>query len=146
MTRKQAKKLSLAIQHFAKGNDLYYYSRVDEKWYKQDIIITSGGVPEIQNIIKDKHFEARKHFSLGGEIEYLAIGNNGNWYPCGGTMQWIDDLEYRPKSKEPVYEVLWYTYVEEGIEKWFLPNDYHLYGKIPEKDWFKFEPSKRIQK
>ena len=139
MTREQAKKLSPAIQHFANGGKLWAYGD-DKKWYIQTSIYPQE---YSKYVIEDKHFEARKAHALGGEIEYLAIGNNGNWYPCGGTMQWIDDLEYRPKSTEPVYEWPW-AYIEYED---YVMSEYHTEEETSEDhDWIKFEPSKRIRK
>jgi len=145
MTKKQAIELSPAIQHFAKGNDLYYYSRVDEKWYKQDIIILFGGVPEIQNIIKDKHFDARQAFALGQPIECRQDNTSVPWDTLHKNQipLWRDDMQYRPKSTEPVYEWQW-AYIEYED---YVMSEYHTEEETSEDhDWIKFEPSKRIRK
>ncbi len=141
MNREETKKLLPAITHFADGGNLWRYNNRLEKWECQT---TVEQLNKESNIIEDKHFESRKAFALGEEIEKrikYQDDTDGQWnvthYPTWNNISY----EYRPKSEKPVYEWQW-------IYK--INKIYHLtdifYTEEEANDGSKFEPSKRIRK
>ena len=125
MNKEECKKLLPAITHFVNGGELWYYSNTDRKWYKQDNFITQAEGSKIHNIIEDKHFEARKAYALGGEIEF-RLTCMSSWLYSSKEPSW-NEYEYRPK--EPVYEWQWiYRYMAGS--KWI----YAFSGHYPNED------------
>ena len=140
MNRKQAKELLPALTHFANGGNLWYRLNAINEWYKQEVLYITD-TKYIQNIIEDKHFESRKAFALGEEIETRYP--EGEWYIA--LTPWFDNFkEYRPKPKEPTYEWQYNSY-NKMSESWTLTEKF-----FPDEPncnrWIKFEPSKRIKK
>ena len=133
MTREEAKELLPAITHFANGGNLWYYTHHNKIWNRQCSVILSN--LHDQNIIEDKHFEARKAFSLGEEVEYLI---NGRWKMATNISD-NPKMTYRPKSKE-VYEWQWYY---ENNGRYILTREHYGDEHDKGKELFKFEPSKR---
>ncbi len=138
MNRKETKKLLPAITHFASGGDLWWYDIHKKIWRKQDGVFYTKD--ESCNIIEDKHFESRKAFALGEEIEYEKYTYGVKTWVLRDNDSWFWSVDYRPKPKE-VYEWQW-TYK--------INKTYHLtdifYTEKEANDWVKFEPSKRIRK
>ena len=137
MTRLQCEELLPAIKHFAEGGSLW----ADEElgWSKQKEVYFNEYM--VENIIEDKHFEARKAFALGGEVECRYKNTNNPWV-MDIRPTWKSDFEYRPKSKEPVYEWQWLFKVNES--RYALAGDF--YSEVAaELGWIKFEPSKRVK-
>jgi len=133
MTRKEAKTLLPAITHFANDGELWAIHL--KKWYKQSEVHLHQN--DKNNIIKDKHFEARKADALGEDVEMFYMGV----WDTNINPQWKDEFEYRPKSKE-VYE--WqFIFQEEGVYR--ITDLFYLEGYSP-RGWTKFEPSKRLRK
>ena len=145
MNRKQARELLPAIQHFAKGENLWAYD--GKRWFKQTSIYLTHGY-KTSNIIEDRHFEARKHFALGGKIQVLDA--DGEWSDIvTETCVFCKDCEYRPKPKEPVYEWQWWYFIPD-LNRFQLSIDFYTEeedkSRIPSTSWTKFEPSKRVRK
>ena len=140
MTRKQAKELLPAIQHFANGGELWWCDGPSNVWNKQ-IGLFIDKPYKAYNIIEDQHFEARKHYALCGEVEILTNKYTNEWQIVTHP-QWGTHREYRPKPKE-VYE--WqYTYFQRLVGRWDITEEYYT---VPESGgWVKFEPSKRLRK
>ena len=138
MNREQTKELLPAITHFAKGGELVS-CRTDEEWFEQSQVYIDTEHLYCSNIIKDQHFEARKAYALGGEVECFDKGDN-TWFTIS-ELFWLENVEYRPKPKE-VYEWQWYFQENDGEFKLtpFWVEDMHNTHK-----WTKFEPSKRIR-
>ena len=138
MTREQAKELLPAITHFANGGELVS-CRTDEEWFEQSQVYINTEHLYCSNIIEDKHFEARKAFALGEEVEQMKW-DTCNW---GEFEQFHENGKYRVKPKE-VYEWQWY-YKRETDE--FIRLTYTFSTEQnAEKGWVKFEPSKRLRK
>ncbi len=136
MNRKQAKELLPAIKHFANGGNLWRYNNRLEEWESQTII---EPLNKESNIIEDKHFEARKAFALGEEIELFKEVRG--WYKCDNPS-WIQSVKYRPKPKE-VYE--WQRLYKKDKGRYGITDEF--FSEVDEGlDWTKFEPSKRIRK
>ncbi len=142
MTREEARKLLPAITHFADGGDLYLYK--DNLWKEQQSLFIDK-MWAIQNIIKDKHFKARKAFALGEPVEVQY--KDSTWHEdIHPKWEWQQD--FRPKPKEPVYD---YHFTFRRGDEWFmslgrwqrLEEAMHF---ITGKDMTRFEPSKRIRK
>ena len=94
MTREQAKKLLPAITHFANGGELWCVDTLGE--WRQQTGVTCR-ILRAENIIKDKHFEVRKHSALGGEVE-TDTGNTGVWKPAKSIITDVNAIHYRPKE------------------------------------------------
>ncbi len=141
MTKKEAKKWLPEITHWANDGILYVYEHIDNTWY-----IKKGQTFRTNQIyvIKDKHFEARKAFALGEKIE---IKTKEDWV-ISPKPSWLDNVQYRPKPKEPVYD---YHFTFRRGDEWFmslgrwqrLEEAMHF---ITGKDMTRFEPSKRLKK
>ncbi len=141
MNRKQAKELLPAIKHFADGGNLWRYNNRLEEWESQTII---EPLNKESNIIEDKHFEARKAFALGEEIEYEKYTYGVKTWVLRDNDSWFWSVDYRPKPKEPVYEWQWYTV---NSDKTICLTLHHCIEKdMNSKMWTKFKPSKRIRK
>ena len=140
MTREEAKELHEAFNHFANGGDLWFYNPDINRWYKQDNLYDKAR-PDICNVIEDKHFEARKAFALGEEIEYKRE-HFDRWHIIKDAS-WNDKIQYRPKLKE-VYEWQW-ACRERGN---YSLTDYYTEKQALDycSGCMKFEPSKRIRK
>jgi len=68
LSREQAEELKEAINFFAHGGELYGMN--DEGvWFSQNEVKINSENP-VSNVIYDKHFEARKAFALGLEVEW----------------------------------------------------------------------------
>ena len=114
MTKEQAKKLLPAITHFAKGGNLWGYN--SNEWYKQSKLwLDDDG---IQNIIEDKHFEARKADALGEEIEVsLTLHGITPWQICNHPT-WSGMHHYRAKKRKWDEDI-----PEDGILCWVWTTD-----------------------
>jgi hypothetical protein len=136
MTRLQCKELQEAFNHFANGGNLWRYNNRLNEWKIQTTI---EPVNKESNIIEDQHFEARKAYALGEEIEYRISIH----YPWSSTNKpnWTTG-EYRPKPKEPVYEWQYYYLLDEV---YVLTNRFYTDDIENKKDWIKFKPSKRLR-
>jgi len=139
MTKNKVKKLLPALEHFANGGNLWCYN--EKEWFKQSELYTRSKEGYIDNIIEDRHFEARKAHALGEEIE--SCGGMGERWRLETYNLWDDEMEYRPKLKEPIYEWQWYEKISDNYFK--LTND-HFTEECAQPDWVKFEPSKRERK
>ena len=141
MNREQAKELLPAITHFANGGDLWYCENIIKSsvmtWHKQSEVWVGKTGCHINNIIEDKHFEARKAEALGEEVE-VQMPNN-SWY-IDDSPSWYSDATYRPKK--PVYAWQWINIVNGKI----AGITAELLEKEPYPGWIKFEPSKRVRK
>ncbi len=141
MTREQAKLLSPVIKYFADGGNLWCYT-TQREWIKQSEVLL---FQNYANIIEDKHFEARKAFALGEDIEKRAKyqdNSTGKWYTDINPTWNNISYEYRPKPKEPVYE--WQWIFKRNKSEYGMSSGF--YSVIAEElDWVKFEPSKRIR-
>ena len=147
MTRQEAKGLQEAFNHFANNGNLWHALSPD-KWCIQDELNIRTTSPT-ENIIEDHHFEARKAFALGEEIEWLTNPNRGSMYLpewlSTSSPDWDDDTEYRPKPKL-VYE--WQFTSTLGAYDYVM-TDKHYTDSSEIKgsaSWTKFEPSKRLRK
>jgi len=135
MTREKCKEILGAITHFANGGALWRHS-VEFGWEIQREFAKGGEhYYDLENIVQDKHFESRKAFALGEEIEFkMDMG----WHDTEAG-DFDDTIEYRPKPKE-VYE--WQWVFGRGSSSFYL-TDEHFTNY--DKGWTKFEPSKRIR-
>ena len=133
MNREQLKELLPAIQHYVSGGDLWMYE-YGTTWVKQQGFIYTTG--DLNNIIEDKNFEARKVFALGGEIQWKS--EKGNWVNIN-PEPWLD-AEYRVKP-ENVYEYIWYQELGNGDIRF---TEFHTTQMNPEY-WKKFKPSKKVK-
>ena len=153
MTRQQAKELSPAITHFANGGNLWYDNGLI--WNKQEEIYTQSDYHS-NNIIEDKHFEARKAFALGEEIENQygdtyrmkdgLLISHSKYLPF--SEENIDRMDYKINFKEPVYEYQW---VIRRNRDGYLKTTKHITNSefICDNTWqaiYKIPESKRIKK
>jgi len=139
MTKEQAKELLPAITHFANGGELVS-CRTDKEWFEQSQVYINTEHLHCSNIIQDKHFEARRAYALGEEVQTRHFGTD-KWVACK-MPAFLRTTQYRPKPKE-VYEWQW-AYIEYED---YVMSEYHTEEETSEDhDWFKFEPSKRIRK
>jgi len=136
MNREQAKELLPAITHFSNGGELWYMSD-NGVWKLQERLICFD-LGNKRNIINDKHFEARKAYALGEEIE----SNHANFGWIKTTVPTWECDRYRPKPKE-VYEWQWYK--DEGDGEYYL-SGFNTEEEVTDMDWSKFEPSERLRK
>ena len=113
MTHKKAKELLPALAHFANGGKLWVWCHPFEKWEVQTSIYINDTYP-VRNIIEDKHFEARKAFALGEEIQ--AKKELSKEWRESLNPQWSTYYSYRPKPKPSTREVL-ITKVCDQIDK-----------------------------
>jgi len=155
MTVKELKILYPATTHMVNGGNLWYYSAVDKKWYVQTnfIMPKERGTIEIYNIIEDKHFEARKAYALGKEIEVLnGLTSSRTWAIVHGPA-WEDNSVYREvstgkksKKPKPVHEWLWYYESSTTDGGFRLGTTYYTKDEVTNHAFKKFKPSKRIRK
>ena len=132
-----------AIKHFAGGGSLWCKGT---SWNKQYGVITKDDnlCLDAINIIEDCHFEARKAFALGAELE-VRSSDPDVWFPSSSPS--FNHLwEYRIKNEESVYEYQWYRKCSDGT--CVLTTQRHTKEVIEKdkwgRDWYKFEPSKRL--
>ena len=99
MTREQAKKLLPAITHFAKGGNLWCVDTLGQ-WKKQCVVAISNLAS--QNVIEDKHFEARKAYALGGEVMYfIHFEGKQQWVVVTDSSDlWCDGVLYNPVEND----------------------------------------------
>jgi len=154
MTKEQTKELLPAITHFANGGNLWVYR--DKKWQKQYNLLMDRTNMKICNIIEDRHFEARKAFALGEEIENQYGGTyrmkNGLFFSHSAYLPFckenIDRMDYKINFKEPVYEHQW---VIRRNRDGYLKTTGHVTDSefICNNAWqaiYKIPESKRIKK
>ncbi|MCD6435991.1 MAG: hypothetical protein J7L15_06340, partial [Clostridiales bacterium] len=107
MTRVNAKRWLPEITHWANGGELYVYDPFDGIW---NVKLAQTFKTDQTYVIKDKHFEARKAFALGEEVEMYCPSKWVGWVKTHDNMLWNDDWEYRPKPKSKE----WYDDIPEG--------------------------------
>ena len=144
MDREQAKELLPAITHFAEGGELWWYNPSADIWTKQTKIWCSKYDMDndgIINIIKDKHFEARKADALGEEVEH---SNNETIWNIASNPDWLSFEFYQPKPKE-LYE--WQVMYHDDDNLYVLSDVHYAEEEIPKAGagWTRFEPSKRLR-
>ena len=95
MTREECKELLPIIEHFAHGGNIWQYSTAHNKWYKQNYIYPDD--ISRPTVIEDKHFETRKAYALGEEVQV----RQGNDFSDIRVPLWEqrEGSEYRPKPK-----------------------------------------------
>ena len=143
MTREQAKELQEAFNHFAEGGKLWSYDY--SHWFKQQGIISDGSAMETDNIIEDKHFEARKAHALGETIQV----RQGNDFSDIRVPLWEqrEGSEYRPKPKEPIYFYRYEKLNDEGqiFESNFVTDEFAKKYNFKSRGWSKILNSKRLR-
>ena len=146
MTLKELRGMYPEITHMVNGGDLWYYSAAGERWCVQTNFITpkERGTIKIYNIIEDEHFEARKAYALGKDLEFCSK-ECGVWTDITNPV-WMSDRKYRKKKAKPIYEWLWYykNSVKDGV--FDLGTVYCTRDEVTNPILKKFKPSKRIRK
>ena len=105
MTRLDAVKWKPLIDDWVNGAELWYLYTTGE-WVKVEEIFFET-LDDIKIVVKDEHFEARKAYAVGLDIEMMQ-DFNGKWEPCDNP-NWEDkETEFRVKSNE------WYDNIPEG--------------------------------
>lgn len=119
MNREQAKRWRKEITHWAIGGDLWYYDDELELWhyYKKSILFT--GTDLYSYIIEDKHFEARKHFALGGRI---GIKDS---LSCDDILE-ITKPAWGAKAYVILTEPTWHSNLSSGDVVCWVSNDSSL--------------------
>ena len=150
MTIEQLRGVYPAITHMVNDGNLWYYSATDKKWYEQTnfIMPSERGTIEVYNIIEDEHFEARKAYALGKDMEFCSK-ECGVWTDITDPA-WMSDCEYREvdtsKKAKPVYEWLWYDKSIAKNDGFTLGTRYFTKDEVTNPSFRKFKPSKRIRK
>jgi len=138
MTREKVKELLPAITHFANGGELWYVSKVTHTWRTQsELWVNTGGV--VCNVIEDEHFEARKAYALGGEVEYRTEGSKHEWHIADEL--WLNFMQYRPKPREQVYEWIFYRV---NCDKSIALSEHVT--QVENDQWIKIDATKRIRR
>ena len=122
MNKEVVKKYKAEFDYWLNGGVVYWTIKGDS-WLK-----IGGGwdwegtdTNNIKIVIKDKHFEARKAYALGEEIECRNTGEH-NWLTLLENPCWLDECEYRPKPKtKTIVLEEWYT-LREVEEDFYKPN------------------------
>jgi hypothetical protein len=98
MNRSRAKELLPAIEYWANGGNVWWYNKQGCVWrlHLGEMSFTSAATT--MYVIEDKHFEARKAYALGEEIECRHTCN-APWFTMVGTPLWFDTYDYQPKPK-----------------------------------------------
>jgi len=126
MTRERAKTLLPEIIHWANGGNLWKYVESTKTWVmhdceeKDELLFKS--TTKSHYVIEDKHFEARKAFALGEDVERRKKYQDdtvGRWVGDASPSWNTNSYEYRPKPKE------WYNNIpKEGILCWVWNDKY----------------------
>ena len=134
MKQEDLKELLPEIIHFANGGNLWYVDTLN-KWRKQSSISFRG--LKTENIIEDKHFEARKAHALGKTVVF--IDDNGTPQAVTSNIAWSQDVVYRLQEDYEFKYLLQYKktsefkiseYVGEG--QVVCPAVWNIISKIEE--------------
>jgi len=138
MTRAELQVLLPAMDFYSNGGDLWMYSLDLKRWLKQNCF--HEDVDMLQNVIGDRHLDARKHFALGGELDYRGVDVNSKWMRCITTPSW-DACAYRPKEDEIEWQ--WAHKMNDGV--YGMCKMFYTEEEVRSQDWIKFEPSRRVR-
>ena len=126
MNKEVIKKYIAEFNYWLNGGEVFAHTDMgwininDSKWNWED---------DIPYVIKDKHFEARKAYALGEEIEYKCYNTNYKWEPIKDP-QFIYEAEYRTKPKNKTI-VLEEWLVTDGKDYWVVQESDREYSSKP---------------
>ena len=98
MTKEKAGEVSKLLKFWADGGTLWTLSPND-RCFKIKYDMSVSFIESEVLIMEDAHFEARKAFALGEELECRVIGTS-RWLPEGAFDLWRDNCAYRAKPQE----------------------------------------------
>ena len=115
MNREETRKWFKELEAFAQGEELYTYNEHSKEWYH---VVGSGFNLTDIIVIQDEHFEARKAYALGEDIECRDNGISG-WSKVLSEPFWSKGVSYRPKG------AAWEAYAtqENPILCWVWTDD-----------------------
>lgn len=137
MTRQELKDSWHLLEHWKNGGDIYI--RKQSGWHLCEL----NEIPNVKSfdfVIKDKHFEARKAYALGEQVEFYNKLSN-SWDEVS-TPLW-GNCDYRPKPKEKVFEKRW-RYLKDGetatsLSSQYVSDDSVFAENYIMKGWYKSE-------
>ena len=97
MNKELIKKYKAEFDHWVNSGEVHYTDNGNNWWIAHDT--HEWNEIDLKYAIKDKHFEVRKAYALGEEIEIYDYGNGWKSVALDSDFKFIDTRIYRPKSK-----------------------------------------------